>query len=340
VGSTGSMCMLMPGGSMQCVGGNFYGNLGDGTTTDRDSFVSVNGAPAFAKIAVGSTQSCGITSGGDLYCWGNAPPGGAGLPLNTKAPRKVIGLPAVAQVAPGHESTCALATDGVVWCWGAGTHGQLGDGLLQDRATPQPIAGGRTYVEVAGGISTTCALTAAGEAYCWGENFDNQRGDEAYAGGEPPSYQPIPYRAAPSHTFTHLTLGYRTVCGIRAVGPAICWGHADEGKLGTGAGLGPQAPAPVAVPETIVSLATPTETGCAASVSRQLYCWGFNYEGDSWGMLNIPSPFSSMFVKRQFFPVRSLVGISAVEVTGMHFSTCVRDLQGSLYCFGPQVPAP
>jgi hypothetical protein len=333
------MCGLMPGGSAVCWGSNSYGQLGDGTTTNRSTMVAVNGAPAFAKIAVGQNQSCGITAAGDLYCWGRTPPGDAALPPTTMAPRKVNGIPPVAQVTLGVDVLCILATDGTVWCWGKGTQGELGDGLAQDRPTPQQIAGGRTYVEIAG-RNTICALTAAGEAWCWGDNSDNLRGDEAYVSGQPPLVQATPFHAAASKTFTHLTVGYRTACGLQASGPAICWGHADEGKLGTGAGIGPRAPAPILVSETVVSLATPTETGCAATAMRRLYCWGSNFEGTPGGMLNIPSPYVNLFSGRQFVPVRSLVGIEAVEVTGMHFSLCVRDLQGSLYCFGPSAPVP
>jgi alpha-tubulin suppressor-like RCC1 family protein len=52
------------------LGANWSGQLGDGTSTDRTSPVSVNGISGATQIAGGSDHTCAIVSGGSVKCWG------------------------------------------------------------------------------------------------------------------------------------------------------------------------------------------------------------------------------------------------------------------------------
>ena len=62
---------LKSDGSAWGTGYNLYGQLGDGTTTERLSPVSI---PAFAgvtKIAAGDDHSLAVKSDGSLWAWGS-----------------------------------------------------------------------------------------------------------------------------------------------------------------------------------------------------------------------------------------------------------------------------
>jgi alpha-tubulin suppressor-like RCC1 family protein len=76
-GSTAAIqsCGLDASGAAYCWGVNNFGQLGDGTTTDRSTPIAVTGpgggsALAFAGLATGGTHTCGRTTGGLIYCWG------------------------------------------------------------------------------------------------------------------------------------------------------------------------------------------------------------------------------------------------------------------------------
>jgi len=65
-------CALRSDGTVSCWGKNGYGEMGDGTTTQRPTPVSPSGMPAAAvtQIVAGGGQTCAATADGALWCWG------------------------------------------------------------------------------------------------------------------------------------------------------------------------------------------------------------------------------------------------------------------------------
>jgi alpha-tubulin suppressor-like RCC1 family protein len=63
-------CALARGGVAYCWGRNSYGQLGEGSTTDRLVPVKVTGGHIFTSIAASGAHTCGTTTAGDRLCWG------------------------------------------------------------------------------------------------------------------------------------------------------------------------------------------------------------------------------------------------------------------------------
>src|SRR5205807_1115612 len=102
-------------------------------------------ARTFARVSAGGVHTCGVTSGGAVYCWGSNSVGqlGDGATTGGSAPGLVAGGVSFAAVGgAGGAHTCGVTAGGVAYCWGRNSNGQLGDGTTTDRSTPVLVAGG------------------------------------------------------------------------------------------------------------------------------------------------------------------------------------------------------
>lgn len=69
-GGNGTSCAIIEAGSVRCWGSNYYGQLGDGTTTNRLTPVGVTGIRGTTALAAAS-HTCAIVWGGAVRCWGS-----------------------------------------------------------------------------------------------------------------------------------------------------------------------------------------------------------------------------------------------------------------------------
>lgn len=174
-------CALTGSGAVRCWGGNFTGQLGDGTTNSSTVPVDVVGLDAgvIALEAFGE-HSCALTASRGVVCWGRGTSGQLGQGANADSPRPVavVGLDSgVAALNAGSYHTCALTQAGAVRCWGFNSNGQLGDGSTTRSNVPVDVTGlGSGVVAIGAGSNFSCALTDGG-AKCWGFNAQGRLGD-------------------------------------------------------------------------------------------------------------------------------------------------------------------
>jgi len=135
-----SRCALMDDGTVQCWGGNSYGQLGNGTATGSLTPVAVAGITNAVQLAVGLNHACARLADGTVRCWGYNGYGalGDGTTTHRRTPVAVTGLTGVDLLARAQRSEhmCARRTDGAVWCWGQNLFSQLGDGSTTARTRP------------------------------------------------------------------------------------------------------------------------------------------------------------------------------------------------------------
>jgi hypothetical protein len=174
-------CAVTTAGDAYCWGRNTNGQLGNGSTTDRLTPVAVSGGLTFGMVSAGANEhTCGVTTGGQAWCWGwnNYGEVGDGTTTTRLAPVAVSGGLTFAAVSGGANGfTCGLTTAGAGYCWGLNNVGQLGDGTTTARLTPVAVSGGLTFLQLSAGFAHVSAVATGGTGYAWGANGQGQLGD-------------------------------------------------------------------------------------------------------------------------------------------------------------------
>jgi Tol biopolymer transport system component len=129
-------------GTVWTWGSNSYGQLGDGSTTDRYTPIQVTGLTGIIAVASDRSHSIALKNDGTVWTWGLNSSGQLGdeTTINRFTPVQVSGIAGVIAIAGGGDHTIALQNDGTVWAWG-NNGGQLGDGTTTDRYTPVQVVG-------------------------------------------------------------------------------------------------------------------------------------------------------------------------------------------------------
>lgn len=137
-GSGVHRCGVAPDAAGWCWGLNTFGQLGDGTTTNRGSPTAVAGGLSWALIRPAGVFTCGVTTGAVAYCWGDNSAGalGDGTTTQRTAPTPVGGGLSVVEVSTGPAHACGVTVSGGLYCWGDNDSGQLGDGTTTGHLLP------------------------------------------------------------------------------------------------------------------------------------------------------------------------------------------------------------
>ena len=131
---------VMDDATVRAWGWNVYGQVGDGTTTDRRLPTPVAGLSSMLAASAGLYHSLAVRSDGTVWAWGWNALGqlGDGTTTDRHSPVQVSGLTDVVAVAAGAYHSLALRADGTVWAWGYNGQGELGTGVDGRRRRPDP----------------------------------------------------------------------------------------------------------------------------------------------------------------------------------------------------------
>ncbi|HEY6545371.1 MAG TPA: hypothetical protein VIZ64_10785, partial [Dokdonella sp.] len=272
-------CASSTTGAARCWAYNWFGQVGDGTDTDRDLPTPVLGLGSGVQaIVTGMIHSCALVGGG-VKCWGANGFGqlGDGSDTQRLAPVQVSGLASGVQaIAAGGEHTCALTTGGGVKCWGANDYGQLGNNSTNTQHAPVNVSGlASGVVAISAGRFHTCAVTSGGGAKCWGANENGELGD----GTQAERHVPVDVSGLASGVAS-IAAGQGHTCARTSGGGVKCWGSNSWGQLGDGSGSDRLTPVDVSgLASGATSIGVGSDHSCAVASAGRVLCWGSNQYG-------------------------------------------------------------
>jgi alpha-tubulin suppressor-like RCC1 family protein len=127
-------CALTSAGQAYCWGANDAGQLGNpGADSVTPAPLPVAGGLTFTEISSGNDATCGLTTAGDVYCWGGW--------FGANGPSLVKGGHQFRSITVGFDHACGLTALGAAYCWGNADKGQLGNGIFYPPSDfPVPVS--------------------------------------------------------------------------------------------------------------------------------------------------------------------------------------------------------
>jgi alpha-tubulin suppressor-like RCC1 family protein len=224
-------------GTLWTWGYNGFGNLGDGTTTNRSSpGTTAGGGANWKQVALSgsaATFSAAVKTDGTLWTWGRNADGQLGTNLNPdrSSPGTTSGGGTNWNfIACGLDMMAGIKTDGTLWTWGRGQNGQLGTGSTANRSSPGTTAGGGTnWKQVACAYFYNAAVKTDGTLWTWGYN---QRGN--LGTGNTTSRSSPGTTAGGGTNWKRVSCGSTTTAAVKTDGTLWTWGSNNLGALGDG----------------------------------------------------------------------------------------------------------
>ncbi len=309
-----------------CWGYNNVGQIGDGTTTNRNIPTLVSSLSGVKAVSVGDQHTCALLKTGSMYCWGYNSNGqlGNNTTTNSSTPIQVQGvagtgyLANIVSISAGQLHTCAVDSSGNAYCWGYNGQGGLGDNTVTGRTTPVQVhgvgnAGNLTnIISISAGYRHTCAVSSAGVAYCWGYNNAYQLGDGTSTNSSVPL---VP--SGLTSGVTAISTGFYSTCAIKS-GAGYCWGGTTQSNSSSNVNYS-STPA-VLWSSGVTSIAAGSELLCAV-VNQKVNCYNASgsYAYHSAGTSNV---------------LKDVLFVTATSKNYGYPTICALRNNGVIYCWG------
>jgi alpha-tubulin suppressor-like RCC1 family protein len=324
-GSGRSGCALRDDLRVVCWGSNSAGQRGNPLITEPVDAEPATVVPLsnVRAIANGGSVICGLTTGAQVYCWGQNDVGQRGVgsaSVPPVQPTLVPGLRDVREIWAGYDNVCARRGDGVILCWGRNTSGELGLGDTSNRNVPTAVPAWAGATSLSMGANVTCAVLR-GEIWCTGASDDGALGLGSVFSTS------TPRRVGTLTGQRQVHVGYSLTCALQESPRTVrCWGHDDYGQTGSHH-ENLTVPAPVLGITDAIAVEGGYRHMCLLRRGGEVRCWGIA-GGNAYGQLGN----GSLTLVQVPTPVVGLT--DAVQISAGYFHTCARRADGTVACWG------
>lgn len=273
----GPSCALTASGDAYCWGDAASKGLGDGVTSTSATPIHVILPSRAQRISVGFERSCAVTVDSVGYCWPDlSNPFPASIPTTLRFKSIDAGNTQTCGIDSNDDAYCWGSGYGSLGIGDRDTSCTYAVSCFQS-STPQLVVGGLKWSSISAGNTFTCGVTLDHHGYCWGAVFGNSipdphlgvLGNGTFTG----SKSPVPVSGG--LLFKQIDTGTRSACGVAIDGTAYCWGDNSKSELGVGSGAIRAASVPQRVAGSLVfESVSVDESACGVTVHHNIFCWG------------------------------------------------------------------
>jgi len=308
-------------GTLWAWGNNYYGQLGDGTTTAQATPHQAGTLTSWQSASAGINHTAALRTDNTCWAWGSnavnqlGPTGGLQL-----TPVQIVPPTTWREVATGTSYTLAIRSDDTLWGWGYNADGELGLGHTTNQITPQQVGTATTWASVSAAVYHAVAVRTDGTLWAWGFNGNGRLG----VGNT--TNQLAPVQVGTDTNWQSVSAAGGRTMAIRTDGTLWAWGNNGIGVLGLGqAYTNCLSPIQVGTATNWTSVSASEYHTLAVRADGSLWAWGWNY----YGQLGTGGSNSS-----EYLPVQVGTGGQwQSAVAGYEHSLAIRT-DGSLWAWG------
>lgn len=311
---------LKDDGTLWDWGDNGYGQLGDGTTVNKNAPARVVSLSDVFAVAGGGNHTLALTGGGRVWAWGDNVNGqlGDGTFLSKIQPVPVPHLAEGVAIAAGYSHSLALKKDGTVWAWGDNSSGQLGNGTTENCNIPERVSGLTEVIAIAAGQYHNYALRKDGTLWAWGANGDGQLGDGSF------HTRTVPVQVSGLSQVVSVAAGGYHGLATQSDRKVWAWGRNWEGQLGGVSFDHRTTPVLVEGLSGIILVAAGASHSLALKSNGTVWAWGENDHGQLGN-----STFQPVSTPVEVSDLVSVIGLAA----GANHSLALRN-DGTVWAWG------
>lgn len=263
VAGHGHTVALKTDGTLWAWGNNFSGQLGNGTTFDKNIPTQIGTENDWQNVVAGKLHTVALKKDGTLWAWGKNTLGalGDGTTTNSRSPKQIGTATNWKTIAAGSDHTIAIKTDGTLWTWGDNTYGALGDNTTTTKNVPTQIGTSTDWKTVDGGVNYTIAIKTDGSLWAWGFNADGEFGNGTKINSL------VPVQIGTEKNWQIIDGGSVHTVAMKTDESLWAWGSNSLGQLGDGTATDKNIPTVVNCLGSLIVQTDQINIGCFGDIN-------------------------------------------------------------------------